>query len=148
MAKVPQAISEFLSGKCIAVVGVSRSGSAPANAILKKLRRSGYEVIPVNPNAVQLEGQECFPDVLAVPGKVDGVIIATHPDVSAKVALEALQKGIRHIWFHRSFGQGSVSSEALRACRDHGVEPIEGGCPLMFCQPVDFGHRLFRWWLS
>jgi len=28
-----------------------------------------------------------------------------------------------------------------------GVEPIEGGCPLMYCQPVDPGHRFFRWWL-
>jgi hypothetical protein len=27
------------------------------------------------------------------------------------------------------------------------VEPIVGGCPLMYCQPVDFAHRCFRWWL-
>jgi hypothetical protein len=22
-----------------------------------------------------------------------------------------------------------------------------GGCPLMYCAPVDFGHRCMRWWL-
>ncbi|NTV73337.1 MAG: CoA-binding protein [Holophaga sp.] len=148
MAQVPEAVAGFLSGRRIIVAGVSRAGSSPANAIFRKLRKSGYEVLPVNPNAVKVEGQDCYPDIPSVPGPVDGVIVATHPSVSAAVALAALARGIRHIWFHRSFGEGSVSSEALQVCRDHGVEPIEGGCPLMYCQPVDLGHRIFRWWLG
>jgi hypothetical protein len=50
---------------------------------------------------------------------------------------------------HRSIGQGSVSDEAIRACREHGIACIAGGCPLMYCQPVDVAHRcartLLRW---
>ena len=57
MAIVPQSIADFLAGKRIIVAGVSRSNAAPANAILRKLRDSGHEVIPVNPNAAQLEGR-------------------------------------------------------------------------------------------
>ena len=51
------------------------------------------------------------------------------------------------MWFHRSFGEGSVSEAALQACAEFGIEPIVGGCPLMYCGPVDPGHRFFRWWL-
>jgi hypothetical protein len=55
---------------------------------------------------------------------------------------------VRQVWFHRSFGTGSVSAEAVAVCRAHGIEPIVGGCPLMFCEPVDVGHRCMRWWLQ
>jgi hypothetical protein len=55
--------------------------------------------------------------------------------------------GVTHVWFHRSFGQGSVSDEAVRECREHGMVPIVGGCPLMYAEPVDVAHRCMRWWL-
>jgi predicted CoA-binding protein len=148
MNKVPPSVADFLSGKRIIVAGVSRSGSAPANAIFRRLRDCGHEVIPVNPNAAHVEGQDCYPDVGSVPGPVDGVVVATHPSIAAEIARAALERGVRHIWFHRSFGSGSVAPEALQACRDRGVEPIEGGCPLMYCPPVDLGHRFIRWWLG
>lgn len=143
----PPAVAAFLAGKRIVVAGVSRSGKAPANAIFRRLRETGHEVVPVNPQATEVEGVACFADVRAVTGAIDGVMVVTHPDVAADVVRGAIEKGARHIWFHRSFGDGSVSAEALAACREGGVEPIIGGCPLMYCRPVDPFHRFFRWWL-
>ena len=147
MTTVPKSVSDFLAGKRIVVAGVSRSGSAPANAIFRRLRDTGHEVNPVNPNASEVEGQPCYPDVSSVPGPVHGIMVVTHPSVSAIIARAALELGVRHIWFHRSFGSGSVAPEAIQVCHERGVEPIVGGCPLMYCQPVDPGHRFFRWWL-
>lgn len=147
MLSEPEAVAAFLGGKRIVVAGVSRSGASAANAIFRRLRESGHEVVPVNPKAAEVEGETCYPDVRAVPGAIHGVMVVTHPSASTDVARAALERGVRHIWFHRSFGSGSVSPEALQACRAGGVEPIEGGCPLMYCQPVDPGHRFFRWWL-
>jgi uncharacterized protein len=54
---------------------------------------------------------------------------------------------VRQVWFHRSFGTGSVSGEAVRECNARRIQCIVGGCPLMYCEPVDLGHRCFRWWL-
>ena len=148
MTKMPGSVGEFLSGKRIAVAGVSRGGDTAANGIFRKLRDCGYDVVPVNPNATQLEGVACYPDVGSVPGELDGIVIATHPGVSANVARQAIGRGVRRIWFHRSFGEGSVSPEAVDACARGGVTPIVGGCPLMYCGPVDFGHRCMRAWLG
>lgn len=147
MTGIPQPVAAFLDGKRIVVAGVSRSGTAPANAIFRRLRDTGHDAIPVNPNAAEIEGQTCYSDVRCVPGPIDGVMVVTHPAVSADIARDAVARGVKHIWFHRSFGSGSVSPEAIQACRLGGVEPIVGGCPLMYCQPVDPGHRFFRWWL-
>ena len=147
MTTVPPAVAAFLAGKRIVVAGVSRSGNAPANAIFRRLRDSGHEVIPLNPNTREIEGQACYPDLRSVPDPIHGVMVVTHPNVSADIARAALERGVKHIWFHRSFGAGSVAPEAVAACKEKGVEPIVGGCPLMYCSPVDPGHRFFRWWL-
>ncbi len=147
MVALPSAVAEFLTGKRIVVAGVSRTGRAPANAIFRRLQQCGYEAIPVNPNATQLEGARSYPDLASVPGAVHGVVVATPPAAGASLVRDAAARGIRRIWFHRSFGTGSVSAEALETCRHHGIEPIVGGCPLMYCQPVDPAHRFLRWWL-
>lgn len=146
--QVPQAVSEFLAGRRFAVAGVSRSGKQPANAIFRKLRDCGFDVVPINPNADRLEGATCYPDLASVPGSVDGLMVVTHPAVAADLVRQAAARGTRQVWFHRSFGDGSVSETALQACADLGIRPIVGGCPLMYCQPVDLAHRCFRWWLG
>ena len=148
MVSVPKPVAEFLRGKRIAVAGVSREPGQAANAVYRKLRKSGYEVLAINPHATQVEGATCYPDVGSIPGPVDGVVIATHPDVSVELVRQCSEHGIRRVWFHRSFGQGSVSEAAIRECETRGIQCIVGGCPLMFCDPVDFGHRCMRWWLQ
>ncbi len=148
MRRTPEPIARFLEGKRIAVAGVSRKGDVAANAVFKKLRASGYEVFPVNPNAEEVLGERCYPDLASVPGVLDGVVIATHPGVSASIVRQCKERGVARVWFHRSFGNGSVSDEAVHECERLGVECIVGGCPLMFCEPVDVAHRCMRWWLQ
>ncbi len=148
MPTLPPAVASFLAGTRFVVAGVSRSGNQPANAVFRKLRDAGFEVVPVNPNATEIEGVPCFPNLASVPGTVDGLMVVTHPAVAADLVREAVTRGVRQIWFHRSFGTGSVSDEALQVCAERGIQPIVGGCPLMYCEPVDLGHRCFRWWLG
>ncbi|MBI2615276.1 MAG: CoA-binding protein [Gemmatimonadetes bacterium] len=147
-ARAPAAVAEFLAGKRIAVAGVSRHRGQAANAVFQKLVRSGYTVFPVNPKAEQVEGVRCYADLAALPEPVDGVVVATHPNEALDVVRQCAQRGVQRVWFHRSFGQGSVSEEAVLECAARGIEAIVGGCPLMFCEPVDVGHKCFRWWLQ
>jgi predicted CoA-binding protein len=147
MANVPQPVAEFLRGKRIAVAGVSRDAGQAANAIYRKLRDAGYDALPVNPNASEVEGVRCYPDLASVPGAIEGVVVATHPKVSVEPVRQCSERGVPRVWLHRSFGQGSVSEAAIRECKARGVECIVGGCPLMYCAPVDLGHRCIRWLL-
>ncbi len=148
MADIPASIVTFLEGDPIAVAGVARDGRLPANAIFRRLRDTGHKVVPLNPNAEEVEGVRCYPDVLALPETPQGVVVATHPDVSVRVVDQCAERGVPRVWLHRSFGDGSVSEDAVRACDDRGIECIVGGCPLMFCGQVDVGHRFMRWWLQ
>jgi predicted CoA-binding protein len=147
MRENPRPIQEFLSGKRIAVAGVSRNPHQAANAIFRRLKSTGHETVPVNPRAVEVEGERCYPSLHSAPQPLDGVVIATHPSAAARVARECAELGIKRVWFHRSFGQGSVSREALDQCAAAGIEAIEGGCPMMYCGSVDVPHRCFRFLL-
>src|SRR5512140_2647751 len=148
MANIPESVAAFLRGRRFAVAGVSRSPNQAANAVFRKLKGAGYEVFPVNPKASEVEGVTCYADVGAVPASLDGVVIATSPAVSAEIVRQCAGRGVRRVWFHRSFGDGSVSDDAVRECTAKGVDCIVGGCPLMFCEPVDFGHKCMKWWLQ
>jgi predicted CoA-binding protein len=148
MARTPALIDDFLSARRIAVAGASRSGKATGNFILKKLRDSGYEAIPVNPAGTPVDGFQSYANLASIPGTVDGLVVATHPRHAAELVRQCADRGIRRVWFHRSFGEGSVSEEAVREGRARGLACIVGGCPLMYCGPVDPFHACFRWWLE
>jgi uncharacterized protein len=147
MARLPDLVAAFLRGRRIGVAGVSRDPHQAANAVFRKLKSAGYEVFPINPNSLEVEGSRCYADVRTVPGPLDGVVIATAPGVAAEVVRQCRGR-VPRVWFHRSFGEGSVSDAAVGECRASGIDCIVGGCPLMFCEPVDFGHKCMRWWLQ
>ena len=148
MSKVPEAVQDFLAARRIAVAGVSRDPRQPANLIFRRLRETGHEVVAVNPAAAEVEGQRCWPDLASVPGEVEAVVVATPPSASVDVVRACAERGIRRVWMHRSFGEGSVSAEAVSLCRQHGIQLIAGGCPMMYCGKVDVGHRCMRWILD
>ena len=133
MEKVPDGIAAFLRGKRIAVAGVSRQPGQAANAVYRKLREAGYEVFALNPNATEAEGAPCYPDLASIPGRIDGLVVATHPRVAVELVRQCAERGVGQVWFHRSFGKGSVSAEAIRECAERGIPCIVGGCcPLMY----------------
>ena len=140
---------DFLAQHRIAVAGVSRTdANAPANLIFRKLRDAGHEMFAVNPNGGEMEGTAAYVDLAAIPGGVDAVVVATPPAASEQVVREAVALGVRRVWMHRSFGEGSVSASAVAYCRDHDVRLIAGACPMMYCEPVDLGHKCIRFLLG
>lgn len=145
MSSLKEAALEFLAHKRIAVAGVSRRGDIPANVIYKKLRATGHEVYAVNPNAERVEGDVCYADLSAIPEKVDGVVIATKPKDACAIIKSCSDLGIKRVWFHRAFGQGSTDRTALDLARTLGLAVIPGSCPMMFCEPVDLAHKCMRW---
>jgi predicted CoA-binding protein len=148
MRPLPEPVADFLAGRRIVVAGVSRKPQHFANSIFRKLHGAGYEVLALNPNAEEIEGFQCYANLAAVPGRIDGVFAAMPPTAGRELVEAAAERGVGRIWFHRLFGSGSVSSDAVGECRSRGIRCIVGGCPLMYVQPVDPFHRFCRWLLG
>jgi uncharacterized protein len=148
MPALPKQVSEFLANRTIGVAGVSRDPRQAANLVYRRLRDLKYRVFAINPNAEQVEGDPCYPNVQSVPEPVAAMVIATHPRAALQIVRQCAELGIRQVWFHRSFGQGSVTHDAVEECERLGINCLIGGCPMMYCKPVDFGHRCMRWILN
>jgi uncharacterized protein len=140
------AASEFLAQKRVAVTGVSRTASSHgANVVYQRLRQRGYEVFAVNPNADEIGGDSCYPDLKSIPGGVDWVLIGTKPETADTTVRECEELGVSRVWMHQPpFGPGSVSQSAADYGREHGMTVITGGCPCMFNPTADPGHKLMR----
>jgi uncharacterized protein len=150
MLTMQEATKDFLSQKKIAVAGVSHTKDDAANNIYRKLRSEGYQVFAVNPNTAMVEGDVCYPDVKAIPEKIDGVVIVTKPEVTEQIVQQCAEVGISRVWMHRGMASlgSSVSEKAVAFCNEHGMTAIPGGCPQMYCEHTDFGHKCMRWMLN
>jgi predicted CoA-binding protein len=145
MPKIKSAAAEFLGHRRIAVTGVSREPrNHGGNVVYRRLKERGYEVFAVNPNAEEVEGDRCCKDLASIPGGVDGVVIATRPEVAEETMRECAALGIERVWMHRGPGPGSVSAAAAAYGREHGIAVIDGGCPCMFGPTADAGHKAMR----
>ena len=112
--------------------------------VYQRLRQRGYTVFAVNPQADQVEGDKCYPDLTSIPDGVDWVVIGTRPQTAEATIRECADLGITRVWMHRGPGAGSVSHSAAEYGRQRGITVIEGGCPCMFGPTADPGHKAMR----
>ena len=136
-----EAVDGFLAQKTLALAGVSRSGRKFGNAVLKDLRRKGYEVLPVHPEAAAIDGTRCYRSLAELPNAVGGLVLVVPPPQTEKLVEEAADAGIRRVWMQ----QGAESPAAVRICEERGIDAIHGECILMFAEPAGFVHRAHRW---
>ncbi len=148
MTTFKEAAEHFLALNTIAVAGVSSTKKDAANYIFEKLQKSGYQVFAINPRVDEIDGHPCYPSLSALPEKPEGVVIGTSPKVTLQIVQECAALGIKNVWIHKSLDNGSYSEEAEKYCKENGIRLIPGGCPMMFCQPVDFAHKCIKWVLG
>ena len=145
MPSLKEAAEQFLQLKTIAVAGVSSTKKDAANYIYEKLKKTGYQVYAINPNAEEIDGDPCYPDLKSVPVQIEGVVIGTNQKVTLQVVQECAELGIHYAWIHKSLNAGSYSEEAELFCKEHNINLIPTGCPMMFCKPVDLAHKCIKW---
>ncbi len=134
-------VDDFLSGTRIAVVGVSRDEKDFSRLLFRDLRQFGYELIPVHPDADQIEGLPCARRVQDIDPPVGRALLLTSPDVTEQVVKDCHEAGIRRIWMYKASGHGAVSERAVEYCTLHGIDVVPGYCPYMFLQQAGWFHK-------
>jgi predicted CoA-binding protein len=135
-----QAIIDFVNSKRVAVVGVSRTGKKFGNIVVKELKERGYQAYIVHPEAKEIDGERCYPDLAALKGSVDSVVISVSPIQTGQVLRDAVAAGIQNIWIQ----SGAQSPEVVALAGELGVNPVVGKCILMYAQPVKSFHAFHR----
>ena len=137
-----ETIEDFLAQKRIAIAGVSRDSASFSVHLFDELCRRGYDVVPVNPNAVEVLGRPCFANVQDIEPPVEAVLLMTSPEVTEAVVQDCAEAGIKRVWMYRAGGKGgAVSPTAVEFCQEHGMQVVPGQCPFMFLPNVAAYHR-------
>ncbi len=120
-------ISEVLhSSRTIAVVGLSGKRFRPSYGVAEYMQRSGYRIIPVNPNETSVLGETCYPDLDSVPEAIDIVDIFRRSEFVPEIVEAAIRKGAKAIWMQ----EGVIHEEAARRAQEAGLTVIMDRCIL------------------
>jgi len=121
----PETIRRILDEcRTIAVVGLSSDPSRASNSVSGYMRRQGYRVIPVNPNETSVFGEKSYPDLSAVPEKIDLVDVFRRADEAGKAVDEAIAVGAKAVWLQ----EGVIDSAAAQRAEDAGLMVVMDRC--------------------
>ena len=97
----------------IAVVGATDSPGKYGGIIYRDLKGLGYRVRAVNPNRTMVDGDECYPNLAALPERPDIIDVVVPPDTGMDVAQEAVALGYDNLWLQPG-AEGPALEEFLR----------------------------------
>ncbi len=105
----------FLDPHSVAVLGASRSEGKVGHEILASLVRGGFEgaVYPVNPNAEEIEGLRCYPDLSHIGEAPDLAVIALPAESVPGAMRQCAQAGVGSVVVI-SAGFREVGEEGLK----------------------------------
>ncbi len=110
--------------RTIAVVGASPHPWRDSGEIASFLAEHGYTVYPVNPKYTEILGLVCYPDLKAIPGRVDIVDVFRKSESLPEIADEAIAIKAKVLW-----GQlGVANEEAKRRAEEAGLEVVMDHC--------------------
>ena len=104
--------------RVIAVVGLSPNWNRPSYFAAKYMLAHGYTVIPVNPGATEILGQKCYPDLAAIPVRVDLVDVFRKPEDAGPIADEAIRIGAKCLWLQLGVIHREAAGKAVAAGLD------------------------------
>jgi len=110
-----------------AVVGCSPHQWRDSHQIAALLQRSGYRVIPVNPNCDEVLGERCYPSLLDIPAEegVEVVDVFRRSEAAGAHVDEAIEAGARAVWLQLGVFAGAACERARAA----GLQVVENRCP-------------------
>jgi predicted CoA-binding protein len=120
-------VAEILQqSRTIAVVGLSSKRFRPSYGVAEYMQRSGYRIIPVNPEESEVLGENSYQDLDSVPEAIDIVDIFRRSEFVAEIVEAAIRKGAKAIWMQ----EGVIHEEAARRAAEAGLDVVMDRCIL------------------
>ena len=121
-------INEFLDKKNVfAVIGVSRNPEKYGSKIYIDLKKAGYKVYPINPNADEIFGDKCYSELKNLPIKPDVLDLVIPPKITEKIVEDCKKLNINKVWMQ----PGSESEKAINFCKSNNIKVLHGVCVMV-----------------
>jgi predicted CoA-binding protein len=106
--------------KVVAIIGASTNPRKFGNKALRAFRHQGYQVIPINPHASEVEGLKAYASVLDVPHAIDMATFYVPPEIGEAIIEDVAAKQIPEVWLN----PGAESPALVSRARALKIRPI------------------------
>lgn len=121
----PITIQKLLTeSKTIAIYGLSTDTQKASYFVASYLKSHGYRIIPINPNATEILGEKCYPDIASIPEKIDILNIFRRASEVGPLIDDAIAKKIPAIWLQLRI----INLPAAEKARAAGIEVVLDKC--------------------
>lgn len=121
----PAIIRKVLAeSRTIAIVGLSADRQKASHFVATYLQYAGYRIIPVNPRAEEILGEQTYPDLLSIPEPVDVVDVFRPAHECPLYAHQAVEIRAKTLWLQLRI----VSLEAAQIAEAGGLQVIMDRC--------------------
>jgi len=120
-------LNNLLQPKSVAIVGASAQPGKIGYTVIENLLKGGYKgkIYPINPTATEILDLPVFPNLAAVPDKIDLAVITVPVKLACQVIEECGQKGIKALSVITSgfseVGRQDLEQEMLEIARKYGM---------------------------
>ena len=121
-----QQITDILSLRTVAVIGMSKHSSKAAHYVPKYLIDNGYDVTPVNPNAEKILNISCYDYVSEIEGPVDIIDVFRPSEQISSIIRGCIEKKPKVIWLQ----EGIHDFESEELARKAGILVVFNRCML------------------
>ena len=114
----------------VAVIGASRRPGTVGRSVLENIKSGGYagRLYAVNPNAQEIAGVPCFPDVASLPEAPDLALLAVPPEEVIDAADACGRLGVRGLVVFAAAVDAAAGAALLAVCRRYGMRLIGPNC--------------------
>jgi len=133
---VIMSLESFFSPESVAIVGASRQKGKVGYEILSNMIGAGYKgkIFPVNPNADEIDGVKCFPDLQSIGQVPDLVIIVVPANAVPAVMQQCANAGVKSViiitaGFREVSKEGKgLEEQVIQIARQAGIRVIGPNC--------------------
>ncbi len=113
--------------KTIALVGASPKTKRASHGVMRFLLDQGYDVYPVNPNAIvdEIHGRNVYPDLASIPVAIDMVDVFRQSQFLPGVTQDAIVIGAKAVWSQLDV----MSEEAEEIATQANLPLVMDRCP-------------------
>lgn len=110
--------------KRVAIVGLSANPMRPSYFAGKYLKDHGFTIVPVNPKEKEILGEVCYPNLKAIPGRVDVVDLFQRAEAVMPFVEDAIAIGAKVVWMQLGIVNEAAAAKASAA----GLDVVMNRC--------------------
>jgi len=113
----------------IAVYGMSSNPLKAAYSVPSFMQKQGYNIIPINPQADEINGLKVYKKLEDIPDKIEILNVFRPSDEALNVVKEAVERrknqgDISLIWLQ----EGIINEEAHKLANENGIDFVQNLC--------------------